>query len=98
MMQDYIELKSRLGARLISVILECSEEVNAARLVGRGSSQNETSTKLLDPEILRSIRRKETIFTFGKDADLEMRLEVDDWSIQDTAIYIKERIESLKTP
>ena len=34
------------------------------------------TTKLLDPEILKGMREKLTLYEFGGDADLEMRIDV----------------------
>lgn len=59
------------GCELVSVVLECKEEVNVARLT---SVDREVHHKIVDPALLRSFRQRSTIHRY---VDLPSQLELD---------------------
>ena len=74
-MKEYLAASRRLGLRLISIILSCSDGENERRLLSRAESSAQT-TKLSDVQILRTIRAGEDVFEYGEDAWMEIKVDV----------------------
>ncbi|OCF33880.1 hypothetical protein I316_04592 [Kwoniella heveanensis BCC8398] len=53
-----------VGAKFVSIILECSTETNLERLVGQDRPE-QGKTKLVDVEVLREMRGRAVIHRYG---------------------------------
>ncbi|KAI4236200.1 MAG: hypothetical protein LQ352_008029 [Teloschistes flavicans] len=69
---DYIEAAKTRGSPIISIILDCTAEVNCYRM----NAETRGKTKLRDSELLIDIREAEDLYLFG--GDRELRLNVTD--------------------
>lgn len=95
MMTEYLDACQRLGAGaadLVSVVVSCSEGENARRLAGRATEQHDSSTKLLDVDILHDIREREVIHRFGDKVGLEVELQTDGLTPHQSAQQLSDRI------
>lgn len=68
--QDYKDAADLRGAFFIPIILHCEMTENLTRL--SSEERGTGNTKLRDPAILKAIRLKEDIYTFGGPCELKM--------------------------
>ncbi|KAJ7122336.1 hypothetical protein C8R44DRAFT_876630 [Mycena epipterygia] len=72
-MNEYLTASRTLGIPLFSIILDCTADENARRLVA--GSRGSEDTKLTDVGILETIRNTEVIFKYGDQAAWEVRID-----------------------
>ncbi|KAH8883527.1 hypothetical protein GQ53DRAFT_429979 [Thozetella sp. PMI_491] len=86
---DYKTASHQRGVPFISVVLICDVEENAQRMAGRVRGV-ETSTKLADLDVLRTIRKEMQLYTFGEPDELQ--LDVTQLTAAEAARHILEHI------
>ncbi|ORX39084.1 hypothetical protein BD324DRAFT_310050 [Kockovaella imperatae] len=83
-MQEYLIASRKIGCQFFSLVLHCPTETNVERLTSRAASVSST-TKLVDPVILREILLGEPIYHYGSEADWELDVNVGSRTAKDLA-------------
>jgi hypothetical protein len=82
-MNEYLTAARTLGVPIFSIILDCTADENARRLVS--GKRGENNTKLTDIEILEVIRATEEIFEYGEEATWETRVDTTSMTVDGVA-------------
>lgn len=90
--QDFVDASKKRGVPFIPVIMTCSPEENARRIVDEGRGKG-GRTKLRDTDVLRSIREQEVMYRFGGESELE--LDMSNLSPRDAAQKIVDHISKV---
>ncbi|KAM0330010.1 hypothetical protein ACHAQA_004179 [Verticillium albo-atrum] len=91
--QDYKDAAAKRGVPFTPVVLHCEAGENERRLVGKGRG-GDVNTKLVDPAILRDIRREEKMHQFG--GEREFNLDITNLEPAEAAKRIREHVEKVK--